>query len=674
MAAEAAFYPDTLWLTFNQQPALAALNRLRRIEEDTARAVQRLAPMTHAVDEDAVARRAALESLFGAPTTERAQAALDEKVAALGTLMQGRLSVLTGGAGTGKTSVLRAFLAELGRLEGAQPLQLLAPTGKARVRLARRTGQPAMTIHQYLLRQGWLAPDTLALRESSDKDSDKAVTVVIDECSMIPADLFGTLLRALDLNTLRRLVLVGDPNQLPPIGPGRPFIDIIAWLSKHHPERIASLRVCMRTDEVEGKPEEESVALTLAEGYRADGVTPGDDEILAMIARGESRGDLDVVFWRDHDDLLAKLKERMAAQLEIAPRDQEAFDRSLGFTDRDWARSEAWQVLSPTRTQSYGADELNHRIQREYRGKLIAAARNPRNGLPRPAGDQEIVVGDKVIQTVNRWLRVWSPDEGTVNYIANGEIGVVSETARGSHGPSDTILRVGFSTQPEITYRYWSSEVYDNLELAYALTVHKAQGSDFGTVFFIVPRNAATLSRELIYTGLTRFRKRLVLLIEGDITPLLTLRSPMRSATQLRNTFLFSLALRPDDVARPYPDALIHRTTRGVAVRSKSEVIVADILDFLGVSYEYEKPLRARADPADFRLPDFTVSYDGEVYYWEHLGMLTLPSYRDAWERKRIWYEANGYAGRLIISRDGLDGSIDAEGIERLVRERILQR
>ncbi|HEU0026794.1 MAG TPA: AAA family ATPase [Ktedonobacterales bacterium] len=674
MAAEAAFYQDDLWITFDEQPALAALNRLRRIEEDTSLIIRRLAPMAHAVDVDAAAQRAALEALFGAPATERARAALEEKVAALETLLRGRISVLTGGAGTGKTSVLRAFLAELARLEGAQPLQLLAPTGKARVRLARRTGHPAMTIHQYLLKQGWLAPDTLALRESNDRDRDQLATLIIDECSMIPADLLGTLLRALDLNALRRIVLVGDPNQLPPIGPGRPFVDIIAWMSRYHPERVATLRVCMRTDEVEGESEEESVALTLAEGYRDDGMTRGDDEVLAVIARGESRGDLDVVFWRDHDDLLVKLKERMAAQLAIAPRDQEAFDRSLGAADRNWSRCEAWQILSPTRTQPYGADELNHRIQREYRGRLVAAARNPRNGLPRPAGEQEIVAGDKVIQVVNRWLRVWSADEGTGSYVANGEIGMVSETVRGPNGPSDTILRVGFSTQSDVTYRYWSSEVYGNLELAYALTVHKAQGSDFDTVFLIVPRNATTLSRELIYTGLTRFRKRLVLLIERDISPLLALRSPARSATQARNTFLFGLSLRSDGASQFYPDALIHRTSRGVAVRSKSEVIVADILDSLGASYEYEKPLRARDNPADFRLPDFTVSYEGAVYFWEHLGMLALPSYRDAWERKRAWYEANGYAGRLIVSRDGPNGSIDAETIEQFARDRIIQR
>ena len=83
-----------------------------------------------------------------------------------------------------------------------------------------------------------------------------------------------------------------------------------------------------------------------------------------------------------------------------------------------------------------------------------------------------------------------------------------------------------FSTQTDVSYRYFGKQVDDNLELAYALTVHKAQGSDFDVVFLIIPQTASTLSRELIYTGLTRFRRKLVLLIEKDIEPLRRLRSP----------------------------------------------------------------------------------------------------------------------------------------------------
>ncbi|MDD3827862.1 MAG: hypothetical protein PHY79_18000, partial [Anaerolineae bacterium] len=139
-----------------------------------------------------------------------------------------------------------------------------------------------------------------------------------------------------------------------------------------------------------------------------------------------------------------------------------------------------------------------------------------------------------------------------------------------------------------------------------------------------------------------------------------------------------------------YPGALIHRTRRGVLVRSKSEVIVADILDSLGgLSWKYEEPLRSPVNPHDYRLPDFTIGFEGDEYYWEHLGMLSTPAYRQAWERKRRWYEETmgypvvgddepdrevepGTSPLVITSRDGDDGSIDAQRIDYLVRRYIL--
>lgn len=164
----------------------------------------------------------------------------------------------------------------------------------------------------------------------------------------------------------------------------------------------------------------------------------------------------------------------------------------------------------------------------------------------------------------------------------------------------------------------------------------------------------------------------MVLLIERDTAVLEALRRPDRSYTLLRNTNLFVLAVRPESVERYYAEHLIHRTRLNVMVRSKSEVIVADTLTSLGISYEYEKKLSAQDDPCDFRLPDFTVSYEGDTYFWEHLGMLTVPSYREQWERKIKWYQANGYWGRLIASQDGPDGGIDASEIEHIARKRIL--
>jgi hypothetical protein len=670
--AEQEFYRDLLWLTLDEEPRLVALKELRSFEEHAARLVKRRAKKTNTDPTPPIDWMAALQTVFGDPVTDREAAALNEKAVALQTLFRQRLSVLTGGAGTGKTSLVRVFLDQIERSEGRHPSLLLAPTGKARVRLSTKTGRNAMTIHQFLLRQDWFVPDLFVLKSESTKEPFAARTVVVDECSMIPTDLFGALLKALDTGPLSRLVLVGDPNQLPPIGPGRPFVDIIEWLSTEHEECVAPLNVCMRKDEEALDAAEESVALALADGYRTRAVNPADDEILATVARGEARGDLQVAFWDDHDELVRRVKDCLSSVLGITPGDYASFNRSLGADSNDYARSETWQILSPTRTQHFGTDDLNRMIQFDHKKGLIVKSQHRFSKMPQPFGDYEIVWTDKVIQIKNCGKDGWAWPRGQgLDYVANGEVGLVGE-ARKRKGNGD-FLTVGFSTQPDVTYRYYRGQVDECLELAYALTVHKAQGSDFETVFLIIPQSATTLSRELIYTGLTRFRKRLVLLIEKDIQPLLRLRNPDCSATRLRNTHMFSLALRPEGVPRPHLEALIHRTRKGLAVRSKSEVVVADTLQSLGISYEYEQPLYSVSNPDDFRLPDFTVSFEGDIFYWEHLGMLSVPSYKEAWERKRQWYEENGFSEQLITSEDGEDGSIDAGSIERTARRVILE-
>jgi hypothetical protein len=360
-------------------------------------------------------------------------------------------------------------------------------------------------------------------------------------------------------------------------------------------------------------------------------------------------------------------------QLGIKSGDYDALNKSFGFAaggGHEPERAEAWQILSPTRGQAYGTDAANRRMQLAFRQKLLESSRTGRYG-PKPFGDQEVVYTDKVINVANHKQPAWPHDGNAADYIANGEIGYVVSTRKVKDGADH--LDVAFSTQPNHTYRYWRSQRdMGRLELAYALTVHKAQGSDFETAIVIIPKKAVTMSRELLYTALTRFKQQLVLLVEHDIEPLIRLRSPETSATLLRNTFQFELSLRPDGVGRPYPEALIHRTSTNVAVRSKSEVIVADVLTKLDISYTYEKKLFARGNEKDFRLPDFTVSFDGDTFYWEHLGMLNLPHYKRDWERKQKWYVDNGYAELLLTSEDGPDGSIDAAAIEKLARERIL--
>ena len=140
------------------------------------------------------------------------------------------LSVVTGAAGTGKTTVIRALTRAIERAHGsATAVQLLAPTGKAAERIRERTGRSALTIHSFLASLGWLN-DNLTFRRTGGKREARFNTYVIDEASMMDLQLFATLVRSIDWAAVQRLILVGDANQLPPIGRGRVFADLIHWL------------------------------------------------------------------------------------------------------------------------------------------------------------------------------------------------------------------------------------------------------------------------------------------------------------------------------------------------------------------------------------------------------------------------------------------------------------
>lgn len=688
-----SFYQDILDFRTDSNPPTMALKILSELEQEVSRRLLRRVKKRNNPPKPDWSWEELLKQEFGegkgtklSPEVE--ERARIEKAKALNVIYESRFSVLTGRAGTGKTSVLKVFLKGLEELEGKRPILLLAPTGKARVRLMERTKRDdntvrdTYTIHQFLMRNNWINPNNFSLRYQGG-DEKGTPTVIIDEASMIPMDLLGVLFRALDLNIVSRLILVGDPNQLPPIGPGRPFVDIVSWL-KADDETIKKLypvnfqlsaedrSACLAQLTERARHEDhDSLALKLADGYLSEDPIPGDDDLLARAARQDVDGDLEIHFWKDHLQLDELLSSRMKQLLDLKDGSDgyKQFNESLGISNNkdekhNPYKAEHWQILSPVRNHEFGTTEVNRKIQGRYKGGMINYSR--RKGT-RPFGEQEIVWTDKVIQLFNCSRKAWPRGIG-LDYVANGEIGLVTSTNKNYNS-----LDVMYSTQPEVSYRYYRNEVDGSLELAYALTVHKAQGSDFDYVFLILPRNASTLSKELLYTGLTRFRQKMVLLIEQDTEVLERLRSPKESAALLRNTNMFVTAVRPETDEKYYANHLIHRTAKNVLVRSKSEVIVADTLTRLGISYEYEKKLMNKdGNPKDYRLPDFTVSYEGDTFYWEHLGMLSVPSYRQSWERKQKWYRENGYEDQLITSEDGPDGSINAAIIEEIAKKRIL--
>ena len=245
-----------------------------------------------------------------------------------------------------------------------------------------------------------------------------------------------------------------------------------------------------------------------------------------------------------------------------------------------------------------------------------------------------------------------------------------------------------FAGQRGRKYSFWKAEFGDDrtaiLELAYCLTVHKTQGSEFGTTFVVLTNPCRLLSRELLYTALTRHQDRLIVLHQGAIEDYRRFGGAEYSEIARRMTNLFT-SPAPTEIAttdavnnavRFLEYSLIHRTERGELVRSKSELVIADKLHAAGVDYSYEKPLLIAGRT---RYPDFTVEDDasGVTYYWEHLGLLDDPAYRARWQRKREEYLKEGVAPWtpsveaervLIETSDDSGGGLNAQAIAERIR------
>ena len=211
-------------------------------------------------------------------------------------------------------------------------------------------------------------------------------------------------------------------------------------------------------------------------------------------------------------------------------------------------------------------------------------------------------------QRETRWLEREALPKVEDEYLANGEIGIAG-SATGS--AKSKFLNVAFAHRADVRFGFSAAQFSSNsspLELAYALTVHKAQGSEFDRVFVVLPEKARFLSRELVYTALTRSKKSLVLLIQGnDASSLFDLSQPTNSETARRNTNLFAVGVRHSDEF-PYAQHLVHRTGKNVMVQSKSELTLATYFSSsdVGLSdYAYNRKLEGEGYPYRLR-PDFS--------------------------------------------------------------------
>ena len=610
------------------------------------------------------------------------------------------ISVISGGAGTGKTTIIRAIIQAIEKVEGKGAIiKLFAPTGKAADRLREITERDTVTIHSFLASQRWLNDNLTFKREGGNRAD--ITTVIIDEASMLDLQLLGTLFRAIKCRSVRRLIFVGDPNQLPPIGTGKVFSDMLDWLQENYPENVGVLKTNVRQllNKIEGKGtgilELTSLYVRRKNSEYKDSERKFEEE--KILKKVQEEGDIDkdlrVICWRGLDDLKEQLLDTVIKDLKIDTKLEsgeliEMWESVFNIRDYSNQKPDHIQVISPYRGEFFGVDNINLWIQEKFN----------RHNIESKGTLNAISYFDKVIQYRNRTrsnpIKAYNIETRRLEEVEvfNGEIGFVNphsfdckmvyDRREGKKIPkyarSDFRVtnldangfQVVFKRKRHLRVEYKSKQdVEENLELAYAISVHKAQGSEFNRVYFVLPKSKkALLTTELLYTGLTRATTHCTLLIEEDISPLLTLLRPEHSQLNRINSSLFEFKPVPEELLNLsdwYEEGKVHKTLAGIMVRSKSEVIIANLLHERDIPFKYESPLYA--PDGTFYIPDFTITWNGEEWYWEHLGMLDKVEYRNHWEAKKEWYKKHGFSEKLIVT-DEKEG-IDSQKFEQIIQD-----
>ncbi len=334
---------------------------------------------------------------------------------------------------------------------------------------------------------------------------------------MLTEEMFGALIQA--LKVAKRIIFVGDPNQLPPIGAGRPFVDLVDLLKLNLKESDFP-KVCKCYGELTVNRRQSSDEIRLdveLSKLFTKNKNAFDDYVITDIEKGLSKN-ISIVGWSTKEELEEKLLQIMSDEIGMdGVDDVDGFDLSLGgvktergiFFNKGAAKfAENWQILAPVRNMPHGVMNINRLLHLKYREKKLklASYTGGWKRIPKALGPENIVYGDKVINVINDRRDAW-PRNTVRDYIANGEIGIACDSYS-KDKPSD-YLRVEFSSQKGAVYSYTKDDFSEEngtayLELAYALTVHKAQGSQFDTVILVMSEPCRIISREMLYTSLTR--------------------------------------------------------------------------------------------------------------------------------------------------------------------------
>lgn len=366
------------------------------------------------------------------------------------------LFILTGGPGTGKTTTINAIIELLE--EGGNQVALCAPTGRAAKRMSEVTGKDAKTIHR-LLEVDFANPSSLQFKRN-EKNPLPYDAVIVDETSMVDIPLMRSLICALKLRC--RLILVGDSDQLPSVGPGNVLRDFI------ESECIPQVR--------------------LTEIFRQ-----AQKSLIVTNAHAIVHGQMPEL--KKHDNDFFFLKRERAEQIKSTVLDlvSSRLPKSYGYSP-----TADIQVIVPTRIGAVGANNLNQSLQERLNPPAPNKGEFESNG-------RKFRVGDKVMQIKNNYDILWQKDNGEEGMgVYNGDIGFIESIDR----PTKTLLIRFDDRVAEYLF-----EMAPELELAYAITVHKSQGSEFEAVVMPLTSYKSKMHyRNLLYTAVTRAKSRLILL------------------------------------------------------------------------------------------------------------------------------------------------------------------
>ena len=397
--------------------------------------------------------------------------------------------IITGGPGTGKTTIIKNVI-DIYKSHGKKVV-LCAPTGRAAKRMTEMTGEEAKTLHR-LLEIGKIEKDnefTIMNYEVAPIDAD---VIIVDEASMVDIYLMNYLLNGIYQGT--KLILVGDTDQLPSVGPGSVLKDII------NSERIKTIFL----DEIFRQAAQSKI---IVNSHRVN-----DGEY--FLDKEEQEGLKDDFFYikeKSQDIMLDQIISLCKGRLK-------------NFGDYDFF--ENIQILSPTKKGLLGTKELNKKLQEEL---------NPSSDEKNEKKVGEVIFreGDRVMQVKNNYDIYWEKgntlsltyESGTG--IFNGELGKIVKIDF-----LNKQIKILFDDEKEAWYAF--SDM-DQIEHAYAITVHKAQGSEFDVVIMVVTQSSAMLlTRNLLYTGLTRAKKLLILIGNDNVVKFMI----QNADTKIRNTGL----------------------------------------------------------------------------------------------------------------------------------------